>query len=154
MADPATGAPSSAQVSTELAMRRTGMSFQRTRMAADRTLMAVIRTSLALISFGFTIFKFFEKLKEAGVLKGAAAPARNFGTSLVVLGIVMLVLGISYHVAFMLGLRRERGSLKALGLVHGESGFPTSLVLIVTVTLLLIGAVAVISMVGHVRPND
>jgi putative membrane protein len=153
MADPATTSPSSAQINTELAMRRTGMSFQRTRMAADRTLMAVIRTSLALISFGFTIFKFFEKLKEAGVLKGAA-PARNFGTSLVVLGIVMLVLGISYHVAFMLGLRRERGSLKELGLVHAESGFPTSLVLIVALMLLLIGVVAVISMVGQVGPYN
>ena len=153
MADPVASAPSSAQINTELAMRRTGMSFQRTRMAADRTLMAVIRTSLALISFGFTIFKFFEKLKEAGVLKGAA-PARNFGTSLVVLGIVMLVLGISYHVAFMLGLRRERGSLKELGLVHAESGFPTSLVLIVALMLLLIGVVAVISMVGQVGPYN
>ena len=71
----------------------------------------------------------------------------GFGTSLVVLGIVMLVLGISYHVAFMRGLRRERDSLKARGLVHAESGFPTSLVLIVAV-LLLIGVVAVISMLG------
>jgi putative membrane protein len=151
MADPATSSLSPAQINTELAMRRTGMSFQRTRMAADRTLMAVIRTSLSLISFGFTIAKFFEKLKEAGVLKGAA-PARNFGTSLVALGIVMLALGISYHVAFMLGLRRERDSLKASGLVHAESGFPTSLVLIIAVLLLLIGVLAIISMVGQVGP--
>jgi putative membrane protein len=153
MADPATSGLSAAQLNTELAMRRTGMSFQRTRMAADRTLMAVIRTSLALISFGFTIAKFFEKLKQAGVVRGAA-PGRNFGVSLVVLGVVMLVVGISYHVAFMLGLRRERASLKAVGLVHAESGFPTSLVLIVAVLLLLIGVVAVISMVGQVGPYD
>jgi len=116
-------------------MRRTGMSFQRTRMAADRTLMAVIRTSLSLIGFGFTIFQFFKRLQDAGVLRGSA-PARNFGTSLVVLGIGLLILGISYHVAFMLGLRRARGTLKSLGLVHAESGFPTSLVLIVAVVLL------------------
>jgi putative membrane protein len=153
MADPATTAPSSAQSATELAMRRTGMSFQRTRMAADRTLMAVIRTSLSLIGFGFTIFQFFNKLKDAGVLKGAA-PARNFGTSLVVLGIGMLILGIFYHVMFMLGLRHQRSTMKAEGFVHGESGFPASLVLIVAVTLLLIGVVAVISMVGHVGPYD
>jgi putative membrane protein len=44
--------------------------------------------------------------------------------------------------------------LKTLGLVHAESGFPTSLVLIVAVVLLLIGVVAVISMVGHVGPYD
>jgi putative membrane protein len=151
MADSVTAASSSAQINTELAMRRTGMSFQRTRMSADRTLMSVIRTSLSLIGFGFTIFQFFNKLKDAGVLKGAA-PARNFGTSLVLLGIGMLILGIIYHVMFMLGLRRQRSAMKAEGIVHGESGFPTSLVLIVAVLLLLIGVVAVISMVGHVGP--
>ena len=132
-------------------MRRTGMAFQRTRMAADRTLMAVIRTALSLISFGFTIYTFFSKLKDAGVLKGAA-PARNFGESLVLLGIGMLILGIIYHVRFMLGLRRQRTDMKAEGLVHGESGFPASLVLIVAVLLLLIGIVAALSMIGHVGP--
>jgi putative membrane protein len=153
MADPVTSAASSAQINTELAMRNTGMAFQRTRMGADRTLMAVIRTSLALIGFGFTIFKFFEQLQEARVLKGAAS-ARNFGASLAVLGIVLLILGIGYHIAFMLGLRRERRNLRALGLIHAESGFPTSLVLIVAVSLLLIGVVAVISMVGQVGPYE
>jgi len=143
--------PSSASITTELAMRRTGMAFQRTRMAADRTLMAVIRTALSLISFGFTIFTFFNKLKEAGVLKGAA-PARNFGESLVLLGIGMLILGIIYHVRFMLGLRGARATMKAEQLVHAESGSPTSLVLIVAVILLLIGVAAAISMIGHVGP--
>ena len=142
---------SSAQISTELAMRRTGMAFQRTRMAADRTLMAVIRTSLSLISFGFTIYTFFAKLKDAGVLKGAAE-ARNFGVSLVLLGIGMLILGIVYHVMFMLGLRRVRDNMRAESLVHGESGFPTSLVLIVAIILLLIGVAAALSMVARVGP--
>jgi putative membrane protein len=144
-------ASSSASVTTELAMRRTGMAFQRTRMAADRTLMAVIRTALSLISFGFTIYTFFAKLKDAGVLKGAAE-ARNFGVSLVLLGIGMLILGIVYHVRFMLGLRRTRTSMKAESLVHAESGFPASLVLIVAVLLLLIGVAAAFSMIGHVGP--
>jgi putative membrane protein len=144
-------APSSASITTELAMRRTGMAFQRTRMAADRTLMAVIRTALSLISFGFTIFTFFSKLKEAGVLKGAA-PARNFGESLVLLGVGMLIFGIIYHVMFMLGLRRVRDNMRAESLVHGESGFPTSLVLIVAMILLLIGVAAALSMVAHVGP--
>ena len=52
----------------DMSMRRTGMSFQRTRMSAERTLMSVIRTSLSLIGFGFTIFQFFQKLREAGTL--------------------------------------------------------------------------------------
>ena len=153
MTEAASSAPSSASITTELAMRRTGMAFQRTRMAADRTLMAVIRTALSLISFGFTIHTFFNKLKEAGVLKGAAA-ARNFGESLVLLGVGMLILGIIYHVRFMLGLRQIRTSMKVEGLVHGESGFPTSLVLIVAVILLLLGVAVAFSMIGHVGPFE
>jgi len=144
---------SSAEVSTELAMRRTGMAFQRTRMAADRTLMAVIRTSLSLISFGFTIYQFFNKMKESGVIKGAAA-ARNFGTTLVLLGIGMLIFGILYHVMFMLGLREQREQMKAAQLVHAQSGFPASLVLIVALILLLIGVGAAASMILHIGPYD
>jgi len=144
---------SSAEASTELAMRRTGMAFQRTRMAADRTLMAVIRTSLSLISFGFTIYQFFNKMKESGVIKGSAA-ARNFGTTLVLLGIGMLIFGIVYHVMFMLGLREQREQMKAAQLVHAQSGFPASLVLIVALILLLIGVGAAASMILHIGPYD
>jgi putative membrane protein len=122
-------------------------------MAADRTLMAVIRTALSLISFGFTIHTFFNKLKEAGVLKGAAS-ARNFGESLVLLGIGMLVLGIIYHLMFMLGLRRTRTAMKAEELIYAESGFPASLVVIVAMVLLLIGVAAAFSMIGHVGPFE
>src|SRR6188472_348470 len=103
------------EISVELSSRRTGMSFQRTRMSADRTLMSVIRTSLSLISFGFTIFQVFEKLKEAGTLAHAGAP-RNFGITLVALGIIMLVGGIIYHLQFMLHLRQQREAMIADGL--------------------------------------
>src|SRR5262252_11094942 len=87
--------------SHELAARQTGMSFQRTRLSGDRTLMSVIRTSLSLIGFGFTIFQFFQKLRDQSIITGAQAP-RNFGFALVILGIAMLILGIVYHVQFML----------------------------------------------------
>ena len=132
---------------TELSMRRTGMSFQRTRMSADRTLMSVIRTALSLIGFGFTIFQFFQKMQEADVLSGVNAP-RNFGIALVGLGIGMLVLGILYHLQFMVGLRRTREALKEEGLIHGESHFPTSLTLITAMVLLAIGIAAIVSMVS------
>src|SRR5689334_12239745 len=121
---------SAEDASTELSSRRTGMSFQRTRMSADRTLMSVIRTSLSLIGFGFTIYQVFQKLYESQVLKSARAP-RHFGEALVLLGIGMLVLGIGYHIAFMLGLRRLRQDMKLEGLIHGESHFPASMTLIV-----------------------
>ncbi|RUM95782.1 DUF202 domain-containing protein [Pseudaminobacter arsenicus] len=127
------------------------MSFQRTRMSADRTLMSVIRTSLSLISFGFTIFQVFEKLREAGTLTHAAAP-RNFGLTLALLGIVMLVIGIIYHLQFMQGLRHEREAMRQAGLVHAESRFPPSMTLITALILLVVGVAAIISMAFQVGP--
>jgi putative membrane protein len=140
-----------ADVSVELAARRTGMSFQRTRMSADRTLMSIIRTSLSLISFGFTIYQLFEKAFEAGILESSRA-ARNFGQALVLLGTLMLGLGIVYHVRFMVELRRERAQMTADGLVHGESAFPISLTLVTAVALLAIGLFALASTVFRMGP--
>jgi len=136
---------------TELAARRTGMAFQRTRMAEDRTLMAVIRTALSLIGFGFTIYQFFQRLREEDVIARAAAP-RHFGIALVGLGIVMLVLGIGYHVQFMLGLRRLRESMRDEGLIHGETVFPVSMTLITALLLLAVGLAAIISMEFQIGP--
>jgi putative membrane protein len=138
-------------ISVELSMRRTGMSFQRTRMSADRTLMSIIRTSLSLISFGFTIYQVFNKLREAGAVTGGAA-ARNFGESLVFLGLGMLVLGIVYHLSFMLGLRGERAEMAQAGLIHGHSRFPPSLTLLTALALLVIGCIAIAGIIWHVGP--
>jgi uncharacterized membrane protein YidH (DUF202 family) len=136
---------------TEMSMRRTGMSFQRTRMSADRTLMSVLRTSLSLIGFGFTIFQFFEKLRESGTITHSGPP-RNFGIALVLIGILMLAVGIVYHVQFMLGLRDERAQMHAADLIHAESKFPPSLTLMVAVLLLILGLFAIVSMVFQVGP--
>ena len=146
-----TGKSDSDRISVELSSRRTGMSFQRTRLSADRSLMSVMRTSLSLISFGFTISQVFAKLHEAQVVKSAAA-AHNFGLALVLIGTLMLLLGIVYHLQFMAGLRRERAQMKADGLIHGESAFPVSLTLIVAVALLAIGLFAIASMVFNIGP--
>ena len=140
-------------VNTELSSRRTGMSFQRTRMSADRTLMSVIRTSLSLIGFGFTIAQVFEKLRDQNAITKAAAP-RNFGVALVGLGIVMLILGILYHIQFMLGLRRLRESMREEGLVHGETVFPVSFTLITALILLVIGVAAILSLAFRIGPFE
>ncbi len=139
-------------VNTELSSRRTGMSFQRTRMAADRTLMAVIRTSLSLISFGFTIFQFFERLRDQKMISGSGDSARRFGVTLVALGVAMLIFGIVFHIQYMIGLRRLRKSMSEEGLVHGETIFPVSLTLITAFILLAIGVAAFVSMEFQVGP--
>jgi len=148
-----TGQSSSDLISVELSSRRTGMSFQRTRMSADRTLMSVIRTSLSLISFGFTIYQVFQKLRDQAILT-SATPARNFGVTLVGLGIAMLVIGIIYHLRFMAGLREERKEMTDASLIHGESKFPPSFTLITAVILLLIGIAAIMSMLFRVGPFE
>src|SRR5436190_17181256 len=135
--------------STLLSARRTGMSFQRTRMSADRTLMSVIRTSISLISFGFTIFQFFQKLRDSNVFKDPQRAPRAFGQSLVWLGVAMLIVGIIYHLQFMRGLRHERAAMRAEGLIHAESHFPISLTLLVALALLAIGVFALVGMTAH-----
>jgi putative membrane protein len=137
--------------STELAARRTGMAFQRTRLAADRTLMAVIRTSLSLISFGFTIHKVFDQLKDAKMIAHAAS-GRNFGLTLVLIGAFVLLMGIIYHAWFMLALRKEREGMRASGILHGESPFPPSMTLVVALLILGLGVATAISMIYRVGP--
>jgi putative membrane protein len=146
-------APDADIASLELSSRRTGMSFQRTRLSADRTLMAVIRTALSLIAFGFTLYQFFERLLESSVIRNANA-GRNFGMALVLLGVGMLVLGIIYHLRFMYGLRIQREEMTQEGLIHGQSNFPVSLTLIIAVLLLLLGLMAIASMVFDIGPFD
>lgn len=136
---------------TEMSKRRTGMSFQRTRLSADRTLMSVIRTSLSLISFGFTIYQVFEKLRTNHVFDSGEAP-RNFGMSLLILGIVMLIVGIIYHLQLMLALRAERRRMVQDALLHGESPFPPSMTLITALLLLALGFAAILSIALHIAP--
>ena len=144
-------APDADIASLELSSRRTGMSFQRTRMSADRTLMSVIRTALSLIAFGFTLYQFFARLLDSNVIQDANA-GRNFGVALVFLGVGMLVLGIVYHLQFMYGLRLQREAMTQEGLVHGQSVFPVSMTLIIAVLLLLVGLMAIASMVFDIGP--
>jgi putative membrane protein len=148
-----TSKSSSAEISTELSSRRTGMSFQRTRMSTDRTLMSTIRTSLSLIGFGFTIAQFFNHLKQTDLLaSGSRAPGR-FGISLVLLGALMLGLGIWAHLRFMWGLRDERHKMAADGLIRDDA-YPVSITLIIAVLLFLIGLLAIVSMVFEIGPYE
>jgi len=133
---------------TEMSMRRTGLSFQRTRMSADRTLMSIIRTALSLIGFGFTIYQVFSHLVQRALHVGFGGNApRNFGMALVGLGVLLLTLGIVYHVRYMRALRAERDAMAAEGLVHADSPYPVSLSLVTAVLLWVVGLLAICSMV-------
>jgi putative membrane protein len=75
--------------SNRLSQQRTELAVTRTTMAADRTLMAWTRTSLAMISFGFTVYKFMQYLREEdkAILIRTERGAQNFGMALIALNI-------------------------------------------------------------------
>ena len=79
----------------------------------------------------------------------AGAP-RNFGLSLVFLGVGMLIVGIAFHILFMLGLRAQKHEMAETGPIHAQSIFPASYTLIVALLLLAIGIVAIVSMIFEV----
>lgn len=129
---------------TELASNRTSLAFERTRMAADRTLMAIVRTSLSLISFGFTIYKAFESLKESPVthLTGGHS-ARYFGMSLLYLGVALLIMGIAGQWKFNHELTQRRERLYGLHLLRRTLQYSATPTFIVACVLLLIGIAAI-----------
>ena len=76
----------------------TELAIDRTRLAHDRTLMAWVRTSASLISFGFTIYKFFQYMKDQGqhVQERAFGPPQ-FALFLIAIGLISLVLATLQH---------------------------------------------------------
>ncbi len=113
----------------------TALAVERTRLAHERTLMAWVRTSVSLISFGFTIYKFFEYLREGtqGTSVAHALNPRRFGMSMIVVGLFMLLVATVQH----------RRDLKVLEARYGKG--PRSLASIVAI---LVGALGILAFVG------
>ena len=88
------------------------LALERTRLAYERTLMAWVRTATSLISFGFTIYKFFQYLREgrADTADGAFGP-RAFALLMIAIGLVALLLATADHRRHMAQLRAEYGSV-------------------------------------------
>jgi putative membrane protein len=139
---------------TDLASARTGMALERTLLAEDRTLMAILRTSLSLISFGFTIYQFLGKLALAGETHNAVTrdSARNFGATLIISGIVLLVFGLYAHYRGLMALRARRGRLFEEGLLRTAPAYRPTATGVVCFVLLVLGIVAVVDMLLRTGP--
>jgi inner membrane protein YidH len=93
----------------------TQLAVERTRLAYERTLMAWVRTATSLISFGFTIYKFFQFLREEGA--GTMPHAdhflgpRPFALLLILVGLGTLVLATLQHRQHMQMLRAQGASI-------------------------------------------
>jgi putative membrane protein len=120
------------------------LALDRTRLASERTLMAWIRTSLSMISFGFTIYKFFEYLKQSTDAKLSnwhPTGTANMGRMLVVLGICLLVPACIQH--FLLLRRLHQSTVVRM---------PVSFAFIAAGLLSILGLGALLNMFFHVGP--
>lgn len=83
------------------------LGVMRTMMAADRTLMAWMRTSLSMLSFGYTIYKVLEEVREAAHIPIHSSAPRNAGMFLTVTGTAALIMGTAEYFGTLRMLRRS-----------------------------------------------
>jgi putative membrane protein len=129
--------------STLLAQERTSLAVERSRIAAERTLMAWIRTALSMIGFGFTIYKFFQYLRESNIGQASSPPhgPRNVGMGLILLGVAVLIAATLQH----------RQSMKRMSEMVGEQ-LPRSLALATAAVLAFGGLVMFFSLLFRFGP--
>src|SRR6201996_5774232 len=101
----------------------TSLAVDRTRLAHERTLMAWIRTATSLISFGFTIYKFFQVLREQNA---TAHPEHLIGSH--GFALLMIIVGL---VALLLATIQHRRDMQTLRTHYPE--FPYSLATVIAV---------------------
>ena len=133
---PGTGAN---DVGTRLAHERTDLALVRNYMAVERTLMAWIRTSLSMISFGFTIGKLGQVMKDVEV-RGFLGRVRDLSVEsiayfLVILGTLSLLGAVVQHWL-------EVRNLRAMGFRHRFS-----IAFVVALLLSVVGGFALSSLI-------
>jgi inner membrane protein YidH len=131
-----------AQQRTGLADDRTKLALDRTRMAHERTLMAWVRTATSLISFGFTIYKFFQYLRES---QPAIESHRLFGPRAFALAMISLGVG-----SLVLATIQHRNEMAALQSQYGQYGkIPRSTAMIVATVVGGLGILALVMVFLH-----
>jgi putative membrane protein len=111
----------------------TRLAVERTRLASERTLMAWIRTCTSLIAFGFTIFKFFQYLSTKEELRRPIVSPWVVGVLMIVLGLTGLTLAWLQH-------RQEMNALKAEGgtMPYSISGIMAGLIAVLGIVALVV----------------
>ena len=117
----------------------TQLAYERTYLSHERTLMGWVRTAIALISFGFTIAKIYELLREQ-----RGAHATLLGPQAI--GIIMILMGL---VALALATIQHRRALK---LMHERCPeLPPSLAGVMAAFFALLGILALFSVMLRMR---
>lgn len=115
----------------------TELALDRTLMAHDRTLLAWVRTATSLISFGFTIYKFFQYLREHEGLEsdGRVLDPRRFAMLMISSGLISLLLAAIQQLRLRKKLKR----------IYPEIGLPLATIMAVFISLL--GILALIAVI-------
>ncbi len=113
----------------------TKLAFDRTWVAYERTMLAWVRTATSLITFGFSVYKFFEILREEGRPTNPLIGARQFGLLLVSIGLASLALATVEY----------RQNIRMLGAEY--EGRPRSLAVIVAALISILGIIAMALMI-------
>ena len=108
----------------------TKLAFERTWVAYERTMLAWIRTATSLITFGFSVYKFFQIMREESGRTNHLIGARQFGLLLVSIGLASLALATLEY----------RQNIRMLG--ARCQGRPRSLAVIVAALISILGILA------------
>jgi putative membrane protein len=127
MVDQSAHGPTTIDLSTKLA-------FDRTWVAYERTMLAWVRTATSLITFGFSVYKFFEIIREENSHRSYLIGARQFGLLLVSIGLASLALATVEY----------RQNIRSLGAQY--QGRPRSLAVIVAGLISILGVLALLAM--------
>jgi len=113
----------------------TKLAFERTWVAYERTMLAWVRTATSLITFGFSVYKFFQIVREEGERSHYLIGARQFGLLLVSIGLASLALATVEY----------RQNIRMLGAQY--EGRPRSLAVVVAALISILGIVALSAMI-------
>ena len=118
-------------------------------LAAERTFLAWIRTGLALMGFGFVVARFglFLRALQIGQPSMPAQPyglSFWFGTTLILLGVIVNVLSARHHVRLVQDLRQGGSSFNR----------PSSLAIAVALILAVVGLAMAIYLVSVGEPKQ
>lgn len=112
----------------------TKLAFDRTWVAYERTMLAWVRTATSLITFGFSVYKFFEIVREENSRSSHLIGPRQFGLLLVSIGLASLALATVEY----------RQNIRMLGAEY--QGRPRSLAVIVAGLISILGILALAMM--------
>jgi putative membrane protein len=98
-------------------------------------MLAWVRTATTLITFGFSVYKFFQIVREEGQRNDHLIGARQFGLLLVSIGLASLALATLEY----------RQNIRMLGVQY--QGRPRSLAVIVAALISILGILALAVMI-------